>query len=241
MNIVAKKIQATFQHYLESVTVFTKKKEIPVVLIGGGTNIPILTEAIEQTATGKVFWWGEAEEAIVVGTAMGFQSKTPPVEDLKNEDQLSNHFYQLFLKAETGDAESQYYVGKSLELGHGTPISPEEAFDWYGLAAENGSTKAKHRLAILPFNSLGTIRSAETSLKFLREFAEAGDALLQFYLGRYLHENENEINNNNNKANATKAEITKTEITEAEMWLRRAAQQNVSDAVAYCKNYFDQT
>jgi hypothetical protein len=215
-NIVAKKIQSAFKRFVVRSSSFVKQENIPVVLIGGGANIPVITEAVEKAAPGKVYWWAEAEEAVVMGTAMKFLPKQKPDES----KEMESHFHQLYLKAEAGDQESQYYLGKSLELGHGTAVSPEEALDWYRLSAQNGFQKAKQRLAMLLFKRLGTICNTEESLVFLRELAQEGDAMPQYLLGRYLHEN------------------TKDSVTEAENWLRQAARQGIPDAVSYCEKHF---
>ncbi|MDR0704968.1 MAG: sel1 repeat family protein [Planctomycetaceae bacterium] len=214
-KIVAKKIRRTFKHFAERAKTFTKHDSIPVLLIGGGTNMPMMIEAIEEVSFGKVYWWAEAEEAIVIGTAGNFQPKQKP----NNADKAALHFYQLYKKAETGDRESQYYLGKSLEAGHGTPISQEEALDWYRLAAQNGYAKAKYRLAKLLFQGLGTVFHRAEALQYLQESAEAGDMKSQYLLGRYLYENSDDA-------------------VSAEHWLRKSTDQNYVDAIAYYEKYF---
>ncbi|MDR0337216.1 MAG: sel1 repeat family protein [Planctomycetaceae bacterium] len=213
-NIVAKKIQWTLKYFSERAKVFTKQDSIPVLLIGGGTNIPLIIEAIEGVALGKVYWWAEAEEAVAVGTAGEFLPKQKP----NNTDNAALHFYQLYLNAEAGNKESQYYLGKSLEAGHGTPMSLEEALDWYRVSAQNGYLKAKYRLAKLLFQGLGTIFHRDEALQYLQESAEEGYMLSQYLLGRYLYENTDDT--------AT-----------AEHWLRKSAEQNLPDAIAYCEKH----
>ncbi|MDR1140385.1 MAG: hypothetical protein LBL62_01745, partial [Planctomycetaceae bacterium] len=199
-NIVAKKIQWTLKYFSERAKVFTKQDSIPVLLIGGGTNIPMIIEAIEGVALGKVYWWAEAEEAIAIGTAEEFL----PKQKLDSTDNAALHFYQLYLNAEAGDKESQYYLGKSLEAGHGTPISLEEALDWYRISAQNGYPKAKYRLAKLLFQGQGTVFHRNEALQFLQESAEEGYMLSQYLLGRYLYENTDDT-------------------AAAEHWLRKSA------------------
>ncbi|MDR2116009.1 MAG: hypothetical protein LBP87_06480 [Planctomycetaceae bacterium] len=214
-NIVAKKIQLTFKHFAEQVKIFTKQESIPVLLIGGGTNMPLITETIESAASGKVYWWAEAEEAVVIGTAGEFLPKQKPADN----DDKSLHFYQLYRNAEAGDCESQYYLGKSLEAGHGTPISLEAALDWYRISAQHGYLKAKYRLAKLLFQGLGTIFNRNEALNLLQESSEEGYMLSQYLLGRYLYENTDDT--------AT-----------AEHWLRKSAEQNYPDAIAYYEKHF---
>ncbi|MDR2757722.1 MAG: sel1 repeat family protein [Planctomycetaceae bacterium] len=214
-NIVAKKIQWTFKHFVERVKVFTKQDSLPVLLIGGGTNMPLIIEAIEGAAFGKVYWWAEAEEAVVIGTAGEFL----PKQKKDNADDIALHFYQLYQHAEAGDRESQYYLGKSLEAGYGTPISLEEAIDWYRVSAQNGYLKAKYRLAKLLFQRLGTVFNRNEALKLLQESAEEGYMLSQYLLGRYLYENTEDIGT-------------------AEHWLRKSAEQNLQEAIAYCEKHF---
>jgi molecular chaperone DnaK (HSP70) len=214
-NIVAKKIRRTFKQFAERAKTFTKHDSIPVLLIGGGTNMPMITEAIEETTLGKVYWWAEAEDAIVIGAAGDFTPKQKP----NNADNSSLHFYHLYKKAEAGDRESQYYLGKSLEAGHGVPISPDKALDWYRLAAQNGFAKAKYRLAKLLFQGLGTILHRTEALQYLQELAEEGDMKSQYLLGRYLYENSDDA-------------------ASAEHWLKKSAEQNHPESIAYYKKYF---
>ncbi|MDR1963636.1 MAG: sel1 repeat family protein [Planctomycetaceae bacterium] len=214
-NIVAKKIQWSFKQFVERSKLFTKQDTLPVLLIGGGTNLPMIVDAIENVASGKVYWWAEAEEAIVMGTAMEFF----PKQKRNDSGNRESHFYQLYLNAEAGNRESQYYLGKSLELGHGTPISFDEALDWYRVSAQNGHLKAKYRLAKLLFQGMGTVFNRDEGLQLLRESAEEGYIPSQYLLGRYLHENTEDV-------------------SAAEFWLRKSAEQNHPDAVAYCKKYF---
>ncbi|MDR2705276.1 MAG: sel1 repeat family protein [Planctomycetaceae bacterium] len=214
-NIVAKKIRWTFKHFAERAKIFTKQDSIPVLLIGGGTNIPIIIEAIEEIALGKVYWWAEAEEAVVIGTAEEFLPKQKP----DNTDSLALHFHQLYMNADAGDRESQYYLGKSLEAGHGTPISLEKAVDWYRLSAQNGYLKAKYRLAKLLFQGLGTIFHRNEALQYLQESAEEGYVLSQYLLGRYLYENTDDA-------------------VSAEHWIRKSADQNHPEALAYYEKHF---
>ncbi|MDR2441832.1 MAG: sel1 repeat family protein [Planctomycetaceae bacterium] len=214
-NIVAKKIQWVFKHFVERVKNFTQQNSFPILLIGGGTNMPLIIETIEETASGNVYWWAEAEEAAVIGTAGEFLPKQKP----DATDDIALHFYQLYQHAEAGDSESQYYLGKSLEAGHGTPVSLEEALDWYRISAQNGHVKAKYRLAKLLFQKLGTVFNRNEALKLLQESAEEGYMLSQYLLGRYLYENTGDI-------------------TTAEHWLRKSAEQNHQEAAAYYEKYF---
>jgi molecular chaperone DnaK (HSP70) len=214
-NIVAKKIKWTFKQFVEHAKTFTKQDSIPVLLVGGGTNMPMITEAIEEVAPGKVYWWAEAEEAMVIGTAREFLPKQQPI----NNDNTVLHFHQLYKNAEAGDKESQYYLGKSLEVGHGTPVSLEEALDWYRIAAQNGYAKAKYRLAKLLFQGMGTIFHRTEALQYLQESAEEGYIQSQYLLGRYLYENTDDVSS-------------------AEHWLRKSAEQNHPEAHAYYQKHF---
>ena len=49
-------------------------------------------------------------------------------------------------KAEQGDKEAQYQVGRCYEKGEGVPVDKEKAVEWYKKAAEQGHAEAQFYL-----------------------------------------------------------------------------------------------
>lgn len=215
-QILAGRIQNAFREFQEQCRVTVGEREIPVALVGGGANVPVIFETIDLAAEGKVYWWGGAEEAVAMGTAL---SLLPP-EPKENPSEDEAHFQSLFQTAEAGNVESQYYLGKSLELGHGTAISPEEAFDWLLLSAGNGFSKAKQRLAMLIHSGAGTIHDESEVLRWLRESAVEGFAPAQFQLGVYC------------------LETGKGMEGEALEWVRKAAENAYRPAIEFIEKRF---
>jgi len=81
-RIFLQKVLVCFKDYAEKASKMTDFRDIPVLLAGGGANNPLIAQAIESVAPGKVFWWMEAEEAGAQGAAMIFLPR-PLMEDEK--------------------------------------------------------------------------------------------------------------------------------------------------------------
>lgn len=189
--------------------------DIPILLAGGGANNPLISQAIESAVPGKVYWWAEAEEAGALGTAMSFLPKSLPLTLMEDEE----HFQRVYGSALSGNVEAQCELAYLLETGKGTPISLEEAFDWYRLAAHKGSLSGKFALARFLFQGLGTYRDTDASVQLLRESAEAGYAPSQFSMAMFLFENRPESKE------------------EADLWLQRAVEQRYAESLAYVERY----
>lgn len=205
--------------YRERVGGIVENRDVPVVIVGGGSNIPAICEAIEREAGNRVFWWGDAENAIVSGSALLLRPKTLSLHAEEPELQ----YYHHFLNAEQGDVEARYYHAKCLEFGHGTPRSCEEACDWYRLASDQGHAKAKYRLAKLLFLGAGTPHDAEEARRLLEEAAALGHASSQCLLGEDIYKNHPDRR------------------AEAERWIRLSAAQGHPRAIDFFHKHFGAT
>jgi uncharacterized protein len=58
----------------------------------------------------------------------------------------------LMAKANTGDAEAQYQLGKMYSSGEGVERDPDRAFAWFQKAAHQGNTQAMYALAVSYYN-----------------------------------------------------------------------------------------
>src|ERR1700722_586552 len=85
--------------------------------------------------------------------------------------------------AEQGDADAEYFLGKSYAKGDGVPQAYSVAAEYYRKAAEQGHVEAENNLAALYANGQGVNQDWVESDKWLRKAAEAGDAIAQFNLG----------------------------------------------------------
>lgn len=70
-----------------------------------------------------------------------------PAKGATNE--LSAYHLELLEKAEKGDAEAQYKLGKIYHEGEGVAQDYEQAFNWYSNAAKQGHTDAQYRLGLM--------------------------------------------------------------------------------------------
>ena len=214
-RIFLQSVLGCFKIYADKALEMTGLNDIPLLLVGGGANNPLISQAFENAALGKVYWWVEAEEAGALGTAMAFLPKRlgpMPTEDEKR-------FYSISIDAESGAPQAQCELAQLLEFGKGTPLSLEEAFDWYRLAAQNGSLGGKFGLARFLFQGLGAPRNRDASVQLLRESAEAGYAPAQFSLAVFLFENNPESKE------------------EADAWMQRAVEQRYAEALAYVERH----
>jgi TPR repeat protein len=214
-RIFLDKVLARFRTYIEKSSAITGIDDIPVLLVGGGANNPLIAQTIENAAPGKVYWWAEAENAGSLGTAMAFLPKTFPLTPTEDEQ----HFHQVYENAASGNTEAQCDLAYLLEIGKGTAVSLEEAFDWYWRAARNGSPRGKFGMARFLFQGLATPRDTDASVQYLRESAEAGYAPSQFSLAMFLFGNRPEAKD------------------EADAWLRCAAEQRYVEALDYLKQH----
>lgn len=74
-----------------------------------------------------------------------------------------------------------YFAG-----GHGVPADPQKAYNWFSLAAAQGSREAEVFLGILHHEGFLGKQNKEAALKHWRSAAEAGVAEGQYRLGRLL-------------------------------------------------------
>jgi TPR repeat protein len=118
-------------------------------------------------------------------------------------------------KAQKGDAQSQYELGRAFDEGSlGVAKDEAEAVKWYRKAAEQNYTLAQNKLAGCYYKGEGVARDYVEAAKWFRKAAEQNNADAQsnlgacYGLGKGVAENE----------------------VEAVKWFRKAAEQNYADA-----------
>lgn len=88
-------------------------------------------------------------------------------------------------RAEQGDRDAQYYLGRMYEKGQGVAKDGTKAVTWYRRAAESGHAAAQYRLAVgYAFGLAGLPRNESTAVAWLRKSAESGYKRAQKTLGR---------------------------------------------------------
>jgi TPR repeat protein len=86
-------------------------------------------------------------------------------------------------KAERGDAEAQYIMGRIYSAGNGVPQNDDESARWFHLAAEQGYLMAQSRLGYCYAGGVGVDKDLGKAKKWLRLAAERGEADAQMILG----------------------------------------------------------
>ncbi len=212
-RIFLQRLQHCFEMYAERSSQLTGRKDVPIILVGGGANNPMILEAVEKFGC-KVYWWAEAEEATALGTAMMLQPKQRPSKPTAEQDR----FFMCYERSVIGDVESQCRLAGLLDAGNGAPVAADEASDWYRLSAKNGCQEAKYELAKRLFQGRGASVEPEEAARLLEQSATEGYAPSQYSWAVYL-----------NAVGSDRA-------SEADLWMRRAADQGYADAVAYFNN-----
>lgn len=122
-------------------------------------------------------------------------------------------------KANSGDAEAQYKLGKSFYLGLNDNQDYEKAITLFKKSTEQGNINASYNLGLCYLNGQGTEPNFEMAEKYLKNAAEKGHAMAQFKYANYLMTKGND--NGSFGAGYTK------NINEAIKWYESAASQNI--------------
>jgi TPR repeat protein len=122
---------------------------------------------------------------------------------------------QIYLRlAESGDADSQVYLGYIFGAGKGVVQDFVESMNWYRKAAEQGNIDAQHNFAVYYQNGLGVNRDFSEAAKWYHKAADQGDAEAQFQIGLFYYYGRG---------------LTQ-DYAESVKWYRKAADQGNADA-----------
>ena len=89
----------------------------------------------------------------------------------------------LKAQAASGDANAQYNLGLSYDLGQGLPQDYAEAAVWYRKAAEQGVAEAQDSLGVMYGQGQGVPQDYTQAALWWRKAAEQGNALAEAHLG----------------------------------------------------------
>lgn len=92
---------------------------------------------------------------------------------------LSNKFEEIKIKAEAGDVEAQFQLGRCYHKGIRVAQDQIQRNKWWRKAADGGSTPAQTRLELYANEPIVTTNRFEE----IKAMAEGGDAEAQFKLG----------------------------------------------------------
>jgi len=96
---------------------------------------------------------------------------------------ISSGIDDLTLLAESGDATSQYQLGRLYDEGNGIDENNDKAVEWYRKSAEQGYAKAQANLSEIYLFEESVDANYEKGLYWAQKAAEQGDALGQVNLG----------------------------------------------------------
>ena len=80
----------------------------------------------------------------------------------------------LIKKAEAGDAEAQFQLGRAYEDGESVEQSDELAVHWYRKSAEQGNARAENSLGVMYSRGHGVPRDKEEAFRWYRKAAKQG-------------------------------------------------------------------
>ena len=129
-----------------------------------------------------------------------------------NVDLISEDLETL---ANSGDAEAQYRLGKSLYLGLNEEQDYEKAISWFNKSAEQGNIEAIYNLGLCYFNGQGVEQDYDRAVKYFKEAASNGHAMAQFKYAYCLHQGLGHQGKN---------------IDDAIIWYEKSAAQNIIKA-----------
>jgi TPR repeat protein len=150
------------------------KKTILYFLIFSVIFFPILVSSSEEKET-----YPEAESTV---------NELIEGKNWKENRRAAKEAFQKDLKvitpkAEAGDSEAQYQLGKHYDYGWGVERDALEAAKWYEKAAIQGHIEAQHSLGLLNTHAGNYIfANPEDSVKWFRTAAEHGHPSSQHFL-----------------------------------------------------------
>jgi TPR repeat protein len=101
----------------------------------------------------------------------------------RNNRRLAKWAAVYRVRAEKGDAKSQFALGGMYYYGKGVPKDYVEAARWYLKSAEQGDVNAQSSIASMYYDGKGLPQDDSEAARWCRRAAEQGDAQSQYGLG----------------------------------------------------------
>jgi Sel1 repeat-containing protein len=105
------------------------------------------------------------------------------VRTLRSNRRLAKWAAVYRVRAERGDAKSQYALGAMYYYGKGLPQDYAEAVRWYRKSAEQGDANAQYSLSYMYHEGKGLPQDDSEAILWCRKAAEQNNALAQDALG----------------------------------------------------------
>lgn len=87
-------------------------------------------------------------------------------------------------RAETGEAEAQYWLGNAYLRGNEVAIDTKKAVTWFEKAAKTGHPKSQYKLGYVYFTGKGVKKDYEKAYRWLHKSANRDYAPAQFFLAK---------------------------------------------------------
>ncbi len=100
----------------------------------------------------------------------------------------STDLSQLTARAESGDAEAQFQLGRAYYRGQGVPKDETKAVEWIGKAAAQGNADAMTSMGFFHAQGIGMPRDEQKAIGWFRRGSEAGSPKSQLNLGLMLRQ-----------------------------------------------------
>ena len=113
------------------------------------------------------------------GSTNGTQSSDVEGSGSSGDDDITS----LERRAENGDPDAQFRLGKCYENGSGVSKDPEKAVHWYTKAADQGHADAQYNLGLCYHNGIGVSKNPEKAVHWYTKAADQGHADAQYKLG----------------------------------------------------------
>ena len=98
-------------------------------------------------------------------------------------------------RAESGDAQAQFELGRALEDGKGVPQDDAKAVEWFRKSAEQGNAQAENSLGVMFALGRGVPRDREEAVRWYKKAAKQGlpeaiyNVAIAYYNGEGVDEN----------------------------------------------------
>ena len=125
------------------------------------------------------------------------------------QPEFKKYSNELVQKAESGDSDAQYNLGRCYFFGCGISKNTDEAFKWYMKSANQGNSFAQASVGACYAGGLGTVKDEAQAFAWMQKSAEQKNADAQYAIGVFYF-NGNGVNKNED---------------EAKKWLQKAAAQ----------------
>src|SRR5438270_1286919 len=112
----------------------------------------------------------------MISVAVTAQQPAQPSAQSKPAALASASISSLQQRAESGDAQAQFELGRAYEDGKGVPQDDAKAVEWFHKSAEQGNALAENSLGVMYALGRGVTRDREEAVRWYKKAAKQGSA-----------------------------------------------------------------